>query len=245
VRDPRERAGARRQLTQEVVMVRERAFRRRMAAVTMCVCAVLVSGAALTAPIVSAAAKKTEAAKPAVAKDAATAAAKSAPAPDSSLLEMMKYATPGPQHAWLKKGEGDWKATVKMWSGPGDPVVSEGVSENRMILGGRYLEQRYTGAMYGQPFEGYGLTGFDNRTQQFFGMWVDNSSTGLMTSYGSTDDSGKSLTMKSTMPGPDGKPMESRTVTMWTDDNTMVYSMYGTIGGKEMLMMEITYIRAQ
>jgi hypothetical protein len=42
---------------------------------------------------------------------------------------------------------GRWKAVVKSWNGPGEPTVSEGTSENRMILGGRYLEQKFQSTM--------------------------------------------------------------------------------------------------
>jgi hypothetical protein len=57
------------------------------------------------------------------------------------------------------------------------------------------------------------------------------------------DETGKVLTSTASMPGPDGKPMESRMVTKIVDANTHDFSMYGLMGGKEQLMMEITYTR--
>jgi len=57
------------------------------------------------------------------------------------------------------------------------------------------------------------------------------------------DESGKVLTMKSTGMGPDGKPMEVKTVTKLVDPNTLVFSMYAVAGGTETRMMEITYTR--
>lgn len=57
------------------------------------------------------------------------------------------------------------------------------------------------------------------------------------------DETGKMLTTTATMPGPDGKPADVKMVTKIVDANTHVFSMYGVMGGKEQLMMEITYTR--
>ena len=37
---------------------------------------------------------------------------------------------------------GTFKAVVKIWMGPGEPMVSTGVITNTMELGGRFLQQR-------------------------------------------------------------------------------------------------------
>ncbi len=179
---------------------------------------------------------------------AAKPEAEAAPQPDAAqhqamLDEMTKLAAPGPEHAALKAMEGTWKAVVKSWFAPGQPEVTEGVSENRLILGGRYLEQHMTGTMMGMPFEGYGLTGYDNLAKRYVFMWVDNMGTGLMTGGGSMDEAGRSLTTTASVPGPDGKPADVRMVTKILDDDTHVYSMYGQAGGQEQLMLEITYTR--
>ena len=162
---------------------------------------------------------------------------------EAMMAEMMKLAAPGPQHERFKASVGKWKAVVKSWNGPGEPAVSEGVSDNQLILGGRYLEQRFRSTMMGQPFEGYGLNGFDNATKRYWFMWVDNMSTGLLTGLGDLDEDGKTLTTTSTTTGPDGKPMNMRSVTQFVDDKTQVFTMYGVMGGQEMKMMEITYTR--
>src|SRR5262245_27132454 len=81
------------------------------------------------------------------------------PAMDPAMAEMMKYATPGPQHAQLKAMVGTWDATVKSWMGTPEPTVSKGVMKNEMTLGGRLLESSYKGEWAGAPFDGFGLTG--------------------------------------------------------------------------------------
>jgi hypothetical protein len=185
-------------------------------------------------------ATKAQPAAPAELKGEKMSEMKTDAAHDSAMAMMMKLAQPGPQHIALKALEGKWKAVVKSWNGPGEPTVSEGVADNQMILGGRYLEQKFTSTMMNMPFEGHGLTGYDNATQHYWFTWIDNMSTSVMNGTGSMD--GKTLTVTANTMGPHG-PMDVRMVTKVVDDNTHVFSMFGTMGGQEMLMMEITYTR--
>jgi len=191
-------------------------------------------------------------------KDAAPAAAKSSekvaekaagksaatdPARDMMAEAMAKLAMPGDKHAWMKGAEGKWKTTVKSWFAPGEPAVSEGTAEMKMVLGGRYLEQRFKTTMMDQPFEGFGLQGYDNAKQTFWSIWIDNSSTGVMMSEGTLDESGKVLTFTGKGPAPDGTPVDYRMVTKIVDDKSHVFTMYANMGGQEAKMMEITYTR--
>ncbi len=176
-------------------------------------------------------------------KDDAMKGMKMDKAHDEMMEQMMKAGAPGAPHEMMKKCEGTWKATVKTWQGPGDPVISEGSADFKMILGGRFLEQRFTGSMMNQPYEGYGLSGYDNTKKAYTSLWVDNMNTSTMMSSGSYDEAKKTLTFKSTMPGPDGKPMSMRMTNVMPDDKTQVFTMYSVDKGKEMKMMEITYTR--
>ena len=65
--------------------------------------------------------------------------------PGMSQDEMMKawiaYGTPGAEHKTLEAMAGSWDVSTKMWMAPGAPPQEvSGTSENKMILGGRYLE---------------------------------------------------------------------------------------------------------
>ena len=202
----------------------------------------LLALAALAAAEPAVKAGKSLKAQPAV-KLEAPAPPQADAAHDAMMAEMTKLAAPGPQHERFRASVGKWKAVVKSWNGPGEPAVGEGVSENQVILGGRYLEQRFTSTMMGQPFEGYGLNGYDNATRRYWFIWVDNMSTGMMSGWGDMDEPGKVLTTTSTTTGPDGKPMDMKSVTRFMDDGTQVFTMYGLAGGQETKMMEITYTR--
>jgi hypothetical protein len=171
----------------------------------------------------------------------------SAPTQDQmkqAMEQMEKLAQPGANHDKLKAMAGSWKATVKAFMGGPQPMISEGTSQNDMVLGGRYLEQRYKGTFMGKPFEGIGYTGYDNQTGMYQSVWMDNSSTWMMTSSGTMDDASKTLSLKGMATGMDGKPMEMRTQLKWADPSTMVFTMFGNMGGQEQPMMEITYKKA-
>ncbi len=157
-----------------------------------------------------------------------------------------KYMTPGEGHKTLDQMIGTWDAKVTMWQAPGaPPAVSSGVSENHWVLGNRYIEERFTGTFMGMPFQGIGYTGYDNAKKQYFGTWIDNFGTGVMTSTGNTSDKGKTWTFKSVNTDPmTGKDMpgESRMTVADADHHT--FEMFGPApDGKMFKMMEIAYTR--
>ena len=56
-------------------------------------------------------------------------------------MEYRKLADPGPEHKLLASLEGSWKQEIRLWMSPGaEPLISEGKTVNRMILGGRFLQ---------------------------------------------------------------------------------------------------------
>jgi hypothetical protein len=158
----------------------------------------------------------------------------------------MKYATPGANHKLLEPFVGTWSVTMTFWEAPGAPPnTSQGTSENTWVLGGRFVQQKVTAMMMGQPFEGIGYTGYDNFKKHFVGTWMDSMGTMMMTSTGRADATGKVLTFTSTMDDVvSGKSMTVREVSRVVDANRHVFEMYGPDKtGKEFKTMEIVYTR--
>src|SRR5512132_3684828 len=111
-----------------------------------------------------------------------------------------KFATPAEAHQKLASMVGTWDAEVTSWMNPtAPPMKSMGTSENRAVLGGRWIESRFHGDMMGQAFEGLGYTGYDNFKKKYMGTWMDNMSTAVMVSEGTMDSAGKVMTQTSTM----------------------------------------------
>jgi hypothetical protein len=157
-----------------------------------------------------------------------------------------KSMTPGAQHKQLDGMVGTWDTKVTTWMAPGTPPLeSTGVSENRWVLGGRWIEQRFTGSFMNMPFEGIGYTGYDNLQKQFVGTWMDNMSTAAMVSTGSADKGGKSMSFKSEMIDPmSGKKMAVKEKITVVDADTHIMEMWNPgPDGKMYKSMEIKYTR--
>src|ERR1043165_7932011 len=97
----------------------------------------------------------------------------------------MKASTPGDAHKKLDNMVGTWDVTVKSWMAPGEPPMeSTGTAMNQWVLGGRWMEEKFTGSFMGMPFQGIGYTGYDNIKKQYVGTWMDNMTTAMMGSRG-------------------------------------------------------------
>lgn len=165
------------------------------------------------------------------------------------MQEMMevyrKLGTPGAPHNLLASMAGSWDAKVKSWMEPGKPPMeSTGTSEDKMVLGGRFLRQEFTGDMMGTVFTGIGFTGYDNHTGKYESTWMDSMGTAILFFEGTADADGKTITQESRYDDPFKGPMKWRSVTKILDERTHLFEMYSIDrNGKEEKMMEITYTR--
>jgi len=157
-----------------------------------------------------------------------------------------KAATPGDAHKTLEPFVGTWDTKVTTWMQPGaPPEETMGVSENRWILGNRFIEQRYEGQFMGAPFTGIGYTGYDNVKKKYIGSWMDSMGTSIMTSTGTADTAGKVMTFTATMDDPlTGKSMPVKTkISVADNDHNMMEMWAPAPDGKMYKNMEIVYTR--
>jgi len=158
---------------------------------------------------------------------------------------MMQAMLPGEHHEHMKKLVGNFDYTIKLWMDPSQPPTeSTGKRSAELIMGGRFLVEKYSGTFMGMPFEGMGVMAYDNLQKKYVSTWVDNMGTGIMTATG-TCDKGPTWTMSGEMPDPmTGKSAKTRSVLKLADDNHFVMEMYvAGPDGKEMKMMEISGTR--
>ncbi len=156
-----------------------------------------------------------------------------------------KLGTPGAPHKLLAGIAGSWNTKIKSWMEPDKPPMeSKGTCEQKMVLGGRFLQQDFTGEMMGSTFTGIGVTGYDNHTKKYVSTWMDSMGTAILFFEGTASADGKAITQECRYDDPIKGPMKWCSVTKIVDDNTHVFEMYGTDkSGKEEKMMEITYTR--
>ena len=97
----------------------------------------------------------------------------------AAMQKWMEYMTPSSVHKIMARSVGEWTTSMQMWEGPNvKPSKSEGTCKSEMILGGRYLQSKYSSTVMGMPFEGISTDGYDNGKKVYFNTWVDNMGTG-------------------------------------------------------------------
>jgi hypothetical protein len=179
--------------------------------------------------------------------DASSEAEMQAAAPDDMAAMEEVWAqirTPGENHEFLARLEGEWTFETTLWMDPSmPPMKSAGTATKTMILGGRFLQEEVSGSVMEQPFQGLAVTGFDNVTREFMGTWIDDMATTVMYSRGSR--TGDELTLNSEMTDPmSGQPMELRMVTRVVDEDHHVFDYYVKMPGMaETKQMAIEYTR--
>jgi hypothetical protein len=157
-------------------------------------------------------------------------------------------ARPGPEHEWIKRQfVGDWDADVQFF-GAGGGGNSKGVMHCKMILGDRYLQLDYAGNMDGPdgkptPFHGVGIGGYDISKKKFTNLWIDEMSTGVMSTEGTRNGNVMTLDGQCTEPM-SGQPMKVREVITVVDNDHHKYELWMTEATWQLCkMMEIMYTR--
>src|SRR4051794_38831633 len=144
---------------------------------------------------------------------------------DAEMQAMMKAMQPGPQHQQLAKLAGEYTTQSKLKQlgvddGQGGTATeqSTGTAKLTMTHDGRFLQEEDTGTMMGMPTKGTKITGYNNASGHYEGVWFWTMSTGLMTMTGTSPDGGRTITFDASFTGADGKK-QSLTITMKTIDD--------------------------
>lgn len=114
---------------------------------------------------------------------------------DPEMMEAyMKLNAPNENHAFLKNFVGEWLVTATGWMEPGaEPIYSKGSAKAEMIFGGRFLKVALKGTMFGEPFEGIQIMGYDNYQKKTISFWIDTSSTAFYLTEGSREEGKKRI----------------------------------------------------
>lgn len=114
------------------------------------------------------------------------------PAVDPMMETLMRVATPGEPHAKLAQSVGVYRMVLRSWMDPSnpEPAVSEGTVVREALLGGRVIRETARSEFDGMPFEGMGLSGYDNDTGKYWATWNDTMSTGIYICWGTADAKG-------------------------------------------------------
>jgi hypothetical protein len=162
-------------------------------------------------------------------------------------MEMVeKLMKPGPFHEQLKDFVGNWTADIKMWMDPkSPPIVSKGQADFKLIFEGRFLYGNFLGEFMGAPFKGINIMGYDNVKKEFFSIWMDNSTTGFISSAGTYDPVEKKYHFHAETLDPySGQAVEMREEAYFASKDEYISVTYAKPKeGEEFKNMEIKYTR--
>lgn len=148
---------------------------------------------------------------------------------DPKMAEAMRLGQPSEGHRQLDALVGDFKAktTWRMKKDAPDQY-SEGKSETKWILDGRFIQQTFKGDMMGQPFEGINIIGYDNVGKKYNAVWLDSMNTGMTKSTSTYDAATQTFSEEGTfscpMTGKDDNKYKA--VTKIIDKDHYTYEMW-------------------
>jgi hypothetical protein len=167
--------------------------------------------------------------------------------PEEMKKAMIEAATPLPEHKELAAFTGTWKTTGKMWMDPTkkEPEVFNGKSVVTMEMGGKFLQEKYTGNWQGQAFNGTGVTSYNPLTKEYTSIWFDSASPVMSNMSGSYSKTDKTLTVAGSNYCPMAKSNVKSKMThrVVSPTEQILESYVLTPDGKEMKAMEIAYKR--
>jgi hypothetical protein len=165
---------------------------------------------------------------------------------EEQIAAWMEAISPGEMHKLLEVLVGTWDTKAMMWESPdqAEPGVTTGTAEMQWILGGRYLQQKFTGTYMEMPFQGVGYTGYDKAAGHYISVWMDSFSTGMMVETGTVDESGKVFSSTGSYIDPlTGVKTETRSVHRIESPDRHVVEMFTKGPAGEFKMMEVVYTR--
>ena len=166
---------------------------------------------------------------------------------EKAMEAYMKLAATNENHAYLAKFAGEWNISMTAWMQPGvPPQKSQGTSQAETILGGRFIKMHFKGIMFGQPFEGVQIVGYDNMKKKFITLWIDNTSTAFFLSFeGTLDAASKTMTDTGLWPDPvTGGTVRFKGISKMISPDEYTYEMF-MVGadGQEFKSMEYRAVR--
>jgi hypothetical protein len=110
------------------------------------------------------------------------------PVDTEAMKRWREFATPGEHHKALGRFVGTWDVEFKAIAPGGPTTTTKGTSEYSWLMEGRWLQEHLRGEVMGQPYQGFGVFGWDNFKKKHVATWVDNKGTAMVHAEGAVVD---------------------------------------------------------
>jgi len=121
------------------------------------------------------------------------------PSPTSRMEDTLARSSvasrPGPEHQWLAPLIGSWTMEMTWYSPGAPPLRTSGTSENRWILGGRFVLAEATAGEGPAAIEDKTIYGYDRWERKFFSLGLRTVGAGLTQDWGFYDPVGHSFAL--------------------------------------------------
>lgn len=154
-------------------------------------------------------------------------------------------AKPGPEHALLKRFEGDWKVECQLTLAQVEErIVYDGTYVAKVELGGFFLIGEFKTKAGGKPIVGRGTTGFDPTKKEYVGVWIESNKPVMTAIRGNWDEKKEVYTETMTMPLEGGKTLTMQSITRFKGKDVMMTTVTWKEPGEEKASkLEMTFRR--
>lgn len=161
------------------------------------------------------------------------------PSMEEMMAEMERLGTPGEHHKKLGRSVGEWNVDSMFLMPDGSEMKSTGTMTCDWVLGERFVKTDFNlPDMMGQPFQGIGYNGYDNGSQKYVGIWMDNMSTMAFVTEGELLADGSFVSV-----GPNGHGGKMKIVSVMKGKDTMIDTFFDDSTGTWAESGKMTYTR--
>lgn len=159
------------------------------------------------------------------------------------MAEYMRTAKPVVEHDILKRFEGRWSTTTRMWLDPSMPPQSfDGAARGDLRYGGRFMFLESDGRCVSGPVTMLSIMGYDVYKKRFDVVVIGDGGTAMFSASGHVDPSGRRFESTGQMDDAIGnRPV--RTVFRFDSPDRIFAEVFDTAGDQEIKVVEITYQR--
>lgn len=119
------------------------------------------------------------------------------------MMAWMKASVPGEHHKALDPMIGTWEGEYHVRMDPeGEAFLSKATVTREWLLDGRFVLEHVEADSPMGPYEAYGVIGYDNVDGVYRSMWIENTSTSIMTAMGTMEPDSRKMHFSGTMRDP-------------------------------------------